>query len=370
VAQRRIRALIPFSISMPDTILIVDDTPANVSVLLQCLGDRGYRLMVAEDGEEALAQIARTVPDLVLLDVMMPGIDGFETCRRIHSKPASADLPVIFMTALTDTSEKVRGFAAGAVDYITKPVRHEEALARVSTHLALRRLRHALRQELELKERFMRIAAHDLRNPLFLILMAAELAKRQVDAVPGLECPLNDIHESAQQMRRIIDTFLQLKPPGADPLKQRIDLSALASAVASQNEPAAQRKQISVVMDLAPNLPLACGDVAHAYQALTNYLTNSLKFTPPGGRVVVRTRRAGARIRVEVEDNGPGVKPAERAKLFTEYAHLSNRPTGGEESNGLGLAIVQQLIRALNGDVGAEFPATGGSIFWFELPAV
>ena len=229
---------------MADTILIVDDTPANVSVLLQCLGDRGYRLMVAEDGEEALAQIARTVPDLVLLDVMMPGIDGFETCRRIREKPLSADLPVIFMTALTDTSEKVKGFAVGAVDYITKPVQHEEALARVSTHLTLRRLRHALQRELELKERFMRIAAHDLRNPLCLILMAAELAKRQASGAPGVLDPLSDIHDSAKQMRRIIDTFLQLKPPGSDPLRQRIDLGALASAVANQNEPAAERKRI------------------------------------------------------------------------------------------------------------------------------
>src|SRR5690606_19356712 len=121
------------------TVLIVDDTPANLSVLLECLGRNGYRVLVAEDGEDALEQVAHAPPDLVLLDVMMPGIDGFETCRRLRANPATRDIPVIFMTALTDTREKLAGFEAGGVDYITKPVQHEEALARVATHLQLQR---------------------------------------------------------------------------------------------------------------------------------------------------------------------------------------------------------------------------------------
>ena len=157
---------------MAATILIVDDTPANLNVLLQCLGDAGHRVLVAEDGEEALELLARAAPDLVLLDVMMPGIDGFETCRRLKADPAHADLPVIFMTALSETEQKLQGFAAGAVDYITKPIQHEEALARVSTHLELRRLQRRLTDELALKQRFMRIASHDLRNPLCLSTFA------------------------------------------------------------------------------------------------------------------------------------------------------------------------------------------------------
>lgn len=355
---------------MPDTILIVDDTPANVSVLLQCLGDAGYRLMVAEDGEEALAQVARTAPDLVLLDVMMPGIDGFETCRRLRERPASKEIPVIFMTALTDTAEKVKGFSVGAVDYITKPIQHEEALARVSTHLTLRRLRAELKKELELKERFMRIAAHDLRNPLCLILMTGEMAKRQSKASPQVTGYLQDIHDSAKQMRGIIDTFLQIKPPGSQPQRQSIDLAAMARAVVSQNMNAAIRKEITLSYDSIEELPPANGEVSHVYQALTNYVTNSLKFTPPGGRVSVRTRVSECQLRAEVEDNGPGVREGERGSLFIEYARLSNRPTAGEETHGLGLSIVKELISSLGGSVGADFPESGGSVFWFELPAM
>src|SRR5215204_789909 len=132
---------------MPETILIVDDTPANLGVLVVTLGDAGYQLMVAEDGEEALAQTAQTVPDLILLDVMMPGIDGFETCRRLKARASTRYVPVLFMTALNETADKVKAFAAGGVDYITKPIEHEEAMARVQTHLMLRRLQRELQEQ-------------------------------------------------------------------------------------------------------------------------------------------------------------------------------------------------------------------------------
>lgn len=357
---------------MPETILIVDDTPANLGVLVETLGDAGYQLMVAEDGEEALAQTAQTQPDLILLDVMMPGLDGFETCRRFKARAETCDVPVLFMTALTDTGDKVKAFNAGAVDYITKPIEHEEALARVRTHLALRRLRRELVEELAMKEKFQRIASHDLRNPLCLILMAGELAKRQGSAPPEIAKFLDTIHTSAGQMRRIIDTFLDLRkssvPGGAPP--GRVDVALLASAVVRQHELTAEKKSITLRAELDERLPMARSDTLHAFQALTNYVSNALKFTPPGGTVTVRTRSAGLRLRAEVQDSGPGVPATERAQLFVEYAQLSPRPTAGEESHGLGLSIVKNLIESQGGKVGAEFPAAGGSVFWFELPLV
>lgn len=354
---------------MPETILIVDDTPANISVLVDALAGTGLHLLVAEDGEDALEQTVRTVPDLILLDVMMPGIDGFETCRRLKARPTTRDIPVIFMTALHETAEKVKAFGAGAVDYITKPIQHEEAIARIQAHLTLRRLRRELEGELELRERFMRIAAHDLRNPLCLILMSGELAKRK-----GVEGPLTEyldnINVSARQMRRIIDTFLS-GPRGPDDARGvpgKTDLNLIAAAVVAQNRPAAERKQIGLEVEPDRGLPLALGDTGYAYQALTNYLTNAIKFLPAGGRIVVTTTAGEMNVRCAVTDNGPGVPVAERDRLFTEHARLSNRPTGGEESTGLGLSIVKQLVESEGGRVGADFPETGGAVFWFELP--
>ncbi len=355
---------------MPETILIVDDTPANLGVLVETLGTAGYQLMVAEDGEEALAQTAQTQPDLILLDVMMPGLDGFETCRRLKARAETRDVPVLFMTALSETADKVKAFAAGGVDYITKPIEHEEALARVRTHLTLRRLQRELQSQLELKERFMRIAGHDLRNPLCLILMSGELARRQPAITPGVAKFLANIDEGAAQMRRIIDTFLNLRAPQpAGPASGRVDLGLLAAAVVRQHEHAAERKNITVETAFTENLPLARCDAAHGYQAFTNFISNALKFTPPGGTVTVRTLLNGTKIRAEIQDTGPGIPVAERPQLFREHARLSPRPTGGEESNGLGLAIVKHLVESQGGTTGADFPEkTGGSLFWFELP--
>ncbi len=349
---------------MSDTILIVDDTPANLSVLAECLSAAGYALMVAEDGEEAIAQTKLSEPDLVLLDVMMPGIDGFETCRRLKEAPGTRSIPVIFMTALADTAEKVRAFSAGAVDYITKPIQHEEALARINTHLTIRRLRRELEQELALKQKFMRIAAHDLRNPLCLILMSGGQARRQ-GVPPAVAEQLENIQFGARQMQSIIDTFLNVHKTGSG----RVNLNVLAQAIVGQNVPAAEQKGISLVFAPAEALPVVNTEAGHAYQALTNYVSNAVKFLSAGGRINVRTSARGRAVRVEVEDTGPGVPVTERKALFTEYAQLSIRPTGGEESTGLGLSIVKQLIESQGGAVGAEFPGTGGSIFWFELPA-
>jgi signal transduction histidine kinase len=356
---------------MSETILIVDDTPANLGVLVETLGVAGYQLMVAEDGEEALAQTMQRQPDLILLDVMMPGLDGFETCRRLKARAETRDIPVLFMTALTESSDKVKAFAAGAVDYIAKPIEHEEALARVRTHLAIRRLQRELHEQIALKQRFMKIAGHDLRNPLFLILLATELARRQSGIPPKVVRFLENIEESAAHIRRIIDTFLEIRPPSADPQHTGgVDLGLLGGAVVRQHEYAAEAKKIRLTLESAEGLQLVRCEAALAYQAFSNFISNALKFTPDSGQVTLRIRMADNFVRVEVQDSGPGIPLKERDHLFRKPGRLSPRPTAGEESTGHGLTIVKQLVEAQGGRVGAEFPAERGSIFWFELPAV
>lgn len=357
---------------MSETILIVDDTPANLGVLVETLGVAGYQLMVAEDGEEALAQTAQTQPDLILMDVMMPGIDGFETCRRLKARPETKDIPVLFMTALTETTDKVKAFAAGAVDYIAKPIEHEEALARIHTHLSIRRLQRELHEQIALKQKFMKIAGHDLRNPLFLILLATEMARRQTGVPPKVVRFLESIEESAAHIRRIIDTFLQIRAPNTTAPKETtgVDLAMLGTAVVRQHEHAAETKSIRLTLENAESLPLVRSEAALAYQAFSNFISNALKFTPVGGQVTVRTQRQGEAVRVEVQDTGPGVPAKERDNLFRKPGRLSPRPTAGEESTGHGLTIVKQLVESQGGTVGATFPTDGGSIFWFEFAMV
>ena len=142
----------PVTTSSSATVLVVDDIPANLSVLLDLLTGAGFAVLVADSGERALLQVSHRRPDLILLDAMMPGLDGFETCRRLRSDPATSNLPILFMTALTDTSARLAGFAAGAVDYISKPFEPEEVLARLRVQLELQRLRRALETEVHLRQ--------------------------------------------------------------------------------------------------------------------------------------------------------------------------------------------------------------------------
>ena len=130
-------------------ILIVDDTPSNLEMLFDVLVHAGFKVLIAEDGESAIEQVEYALPDLILLDVLMPGIDGFETCSRLKSNQTTKDIPVIFMTALSDAEDKVKGFSVGGVDYVTKPFQQQEVLARVTTHLSIRNLQHKLQKQNE-----------------------------------------------------------------------------------------------------------------------------------------------------------------------------------------------------------------------------
>lgn len=350
-----------------ESVLIVDDTPANLSVLLQCMGDAGYQVLVAEDGEEALELVQRRQPDLILLDVMMPGIDGFETCRQLKAMPSVADVPVIFMTALTDTDQKLTGFAAGAVDYITKPIQHEEALARVSTHLSLRRLNRQLQAELNLKQRFMRIASHDLRNPLCLATFAGAIARRRLDQPEVVSTQLDEIQTSIDQMQSIIDTFLELKSSNED---QPVQLTTLIEATVRQHHPLAATKdqEITFSMPAEESAPVR-GSTSLIFQVVSNFISNALKFSPRSSEVRVElAETAPGSVRVSVRDQGPGIPAAERDRLFQENARLSPRPTGGEDSHGFGLAIARQLVEQMDGRIGVDFPDEGGSVFWAEFP--
>ncbi len=166
--------------SRQETLLIVDDIPANVSFLLDFLTHAGFKVLVAKEGKAALKKAEYAHPDLILLDVMMPGMDGFKVCQVLKSQDSTQDIPIIFMTALSETVDKVKGFSLGAVDYITKPIQHEEVLSRITTHLKLRQLQQQLEAELQFKKEyavelekrntelnaFARTVAHDLKNPL------------------------------------------------------------------------------------------------------------------------------------------------------------------------------------------------------------
>ncbi|MEH1834405.1 MAG: response regulator [Nostoc sp.] len=169
--------------SQKELILIVDDIPNNLKVLFDILNNSGFKVSIAKSGESALQKAQETLPNLILLDVMMPGIDGFETCRRLKNNPKTKDIPVIFMTALSETVEKVKGLHLGAVDYITKPIEHEEVLARINVHLELRRMQLKLVQEEKMSSLGQLVAgiAHEINNPVSFISGNLIYAQKYID---------------------------------------------------------------------------------------------------------------------------------------------------------------------------------------------
>lgn len=365
----------------PGRVLIVDDQPENRDLLQHPLRAIRCDVRLAADGAEALRLAAAEPPDLVLLDVRMPGMDGYEVCRRLRSLPATRDVPVIFLSAAHEPAEIARGFEVGAVDYVSKPFRLAELMARVRTHLELKRSRDELARHAaslaalnRQKDRLIEIASHDLRNPL----QSAHLGCRQLldgrgvtapDAGQrrGLELVLNAVERMSELVGSILD--YRTATTGELPFQPAsVDLSALVRTALQAAQPIAAAKGIQLRAEPAADLPAARADAARVAQALANYTGNAIKFSPAGRTITVATRRVEGGLRVEVRDEGPGVLPAERGQLFEEFVRLSNQPTGGESSTGLGLAIVRRLITSQGGAVGADFPAAGGSVFWFTLP--
>jgi adenylate cyclase len=205
------------SAAAPRTILIVDDTPANLGVIVESLEDHGFRVVVAQDGEEGLQRADFVQPDLILLDVMMPGLDGFEVCRRLKALASTRDIPVIFMTSLTETENKVTAFKAGGVDYVTKPLRIDEVMARVNTHLNL----HAMQQQLEAQNAQLQREIIERRQAEEALEASSELIRRQRDELKSLYDKI--VAEQKVSERLLLNV---LPYPIAERLKARPDLSA------------------------------------------------------------------------------------------------------------------------------------------------
>jgi signal transduction histidine kinase len=218
------------------------------------------------------------------------------------------------------------------------------------------------------RERFMRIAAHDLRNPLAVISGYAEVGLFS-PTIEGTQAPFHAISAACRTMQAIIEDFLALRvlEQGKDGTSEMFDLGQVIAQILEQSEYSARAKGIGLSHQL-PTGPLrAVGNLSHTHQILTNYVSNALKYSPPQTQTRISARLRQGYWRVEVQDQGPGITPAERKNLFVEFAKISNQPTGGENSTRLGLAIVKALAKAQQGRVGAEFPESGGSIFWLEV---
>jgi two-component system, sensor histidine kinase and response regulator len=359
--------------SIPEKILIVDDQEANVRVLGSMLEPLGFDIVPVTSGDEALRHLSRQTADLILLDVLMPEMDGFEVCQRIHAQPRLHEIPIIFLSAADDKAFVVRALEAGGVDYVTKPFNQAELISRVRTHLALKRARDGLKQLAEDKDELLGILAHDLKNHLGGMQMSAKLLHDRAAAVPDprLNRMATNILDASDQMFSFVKEFLAnaAADRGFTLTTEAVSLTEAAAATVQRYSEAALRKTIRINEEYPPDAPLVLADRGALDQVIDNLLSNAVKFSPSDTSVFLTIAPGGPGfLECRVKDEGPGCDEQDRAQMFTRYRRLSARPTAGEPSTGLGLSIAKRHVDAMKGMLHCESEAGQGSTFVLSLP--
>lgn len=358
-------------------LLVVDDDENSRDMLSRRLQLEDFETATAADGYQALELIKKEAFDLIVLDVMMPGISGLEVLQKLRETHTVADLPVVMATAKDASGDVVEALGIGANDYVTKPLDIKILLARIETQLSLLRLRRERDALMELKDEFISIASHDLKSPITSVLgFARVLAMRLPPGTAMTEemyACLDRIVNASHTMRRIVEDFLDfqaLRDGRIELDKKPIDLNVLGEqAVESHGERAAD-KQIELRAEFAQDLPQTEADQPRVAQVVQNYIDNAIKFGEAGTIVTVRTRCDEQNLVFEVSDTGPGLTEHDLKKVFGKYAKLSNKPTKGEKSSGLGLSICKALIELHGGQVGVyNNPVGPGATFWLALPS-
>jgi len=372
------------------SILIVDDVSVNLQLVTAQLEARGYLALIARGGREAIQRAEFAQPDLILLDVVMPGMDGFETCRRLKQSDVTRDIPVIFMTALANTDDKVEGFRAGGVDYVTKPLNAEEVLARVDTHLTLYALRQQLasqnqqlRQEIAARElvqaalrrsnaeleQLAYVASHDMQEPLRMVASYLQLvAERYGDALDA------DGHEfigyavdGAKRMQALISDMLTYSRVStrARPIEPTDSARIIATA----------ERHLQVAIEEAGaeitrgELPVVLGDEVQLLQLFQNLIGNAIKFRGHAApRVHVTAEPAEDGWRFSVTDNGIGIAPEYFERIFVLFQRLHGRRE--YPGTGIGLALCKRIVERHGGRIWVESTQGQGSVFRFTLPRV
>jgi len=367
-------------------ILLVDDVPANLDILLMTLEKEGYSLSLAPSGEVALQIAERFQPDLILMDIMMPSLNGFQTCEKLKAEPATRDIPVIFISAKNELEDIVEGFRVGGVDYVTKPFRQEEVLSRVKTHLQLQSLK-TQRENLiaklesknrnlvelnEIKNKFLGIAAHDLRSPLATIKGISDVL-----LMTDLEMDENETRDMIEFVKRIstqalnlVDSLLDISVIESGKLTIQLQSVRMNSFIEDRiriHSFHASKKDIKIHSSLAP-VPECRLDPDRIGQVVDNLVGNAVKFSPAGSNIYVSLKRENDTIRFQVRDEGPGIPREEQSRLFREFHKSLPKPTGEEKGAGLGLAIARKIIEAHHGILELDSTQGAGSTFSFAIP--
>ncbi len=367
----------------PATVLVVDDNDANRSLARHTLEDEGYRVLEASAGEEALAIVEREAPDCILLDVRMPGMDGFTVCERLRALPRGADTPVVFLTALRDVETFDHALRAGGDDFLTKPVRPTELVIRVQSALKLRRLSAELREHYDLlkhqrdgmvrlqlqKERLMAFVVHDLKNPVNAMDLHAQLLTRDRTLGESARESAAQIRSTARQLNRMIMNLLDISKADEGKLTAKptdLDVRALVEATASEMAVVARDRSVTIELGVEVDRVTADEDLIH--RTLGNLLENAIRHAPKGTAVRILAVRSEGATELRVADAGTGVPVAMRESIFDPFVQLEGKGLPSSRSGrGLGLTFCRLAVEAHGGRIWIE-DANPGAVFVLRIP--
>lgn len=401
-------------------ILIVDDMPDNLRLLSTMLTEQGYKVRTAINGVRALQAAEVRLPDLVLLDINMPEMNGYEVCQRLKTSQHTQDIPVIFISALDDVFDKVMAFDVGGVDYITKPFQMQEVLARVNNHLQIRALQQQLQaqnlqlqqevgdriaaqheletlnQELESRVQartaelqtaneqlrtleaqlrqqlnvFLHAVSHDLRNPVIGTSMVLKnLAQHPEEPIQISRQIVERMVESNARQLELINSLIDTHSAevwGITLHRQPLRLSTLVTSAIADLQPMLERDRVTVHNEIDPDLPVIQADPLQLARVYQNLVANAIKHNPPGLNLTFTAHVEGDMLRCTVADDGIGISPEEQEKLFDLY--FQGKQKRRSVGLGLGLYLCQQVIESHKGQIGVTSAPGQGSTFWFTLP--
>ncbi len=375
-----------------EIVLLVEDNPASIGMVNTALEAEGYLVSVATTGEKALERAERTLPDLILLDILLPGIDGYETCRRLKNSEKTKEIPILFMSGLTESFDKIKGFDLGAVDYITKPIDTSELLARIRTHLSIQRMQDELREAKELaesanrtKSRFLAHMSHELRSPLQGILGFSELIQTYPDLTPQIKKDISAISNSGNHLLKLINDLLEMAKIDAGRTTldmEDFNLHATVRFVQEMFRATAEKNGLELKTRISPDVPKGVySDPCKIRQILINLLSNAVKFTEQGqillevdlfekgGRMSQDPSQSSDTIPLifKITDTGPGIAAEEMDILFQPFQQ-TKYGRKNEGGTGLGLAICRNFVEIMGGEITVQSEIGNGTVFSVILP--
>jgi two-component system, sensor histidine kinase and response regulator len=361
-------------------VLIVDDNPGNIQVVATILTEYSYEVGIAMNANEAYKFLEENTPELILLDVDMPDIDGYEVCTTLKRDPKFKDIPIVFLTVKGEKEDVVKAFDLGAVDYVTKPFNRKELVSRVRTHMSLKRAmdelerkNHELEKAMKIKDEFLILMTHEFKTPLNVIHAAIQIIEKLYQHQVGdkVKSHLKSIKLNSFRQLRLVNNLLDITKLNTEHFKMQkrnIDIIFLSQSIVKSVDVYAKQKGVNLQFySDTESMEMAIDDEKYE-RILLNLLSNAIKFTPKDKSVYANISCKGRKVIITVRDEGIGIPKDKQDIIFERFGQVDNSLSRQAEGTGIGLSLVKGLVKAMGGKVKVDSEIGKGSEFTVVLP--